>query len=268
MIPPGMSWRPKARSVPAPREATAPEAPRGVAPDPSPTLTEPPARRNDPAARVIPSFGGASTRRRFRPQGVAGTRVDTTRPRYLTRRRNRHVARRRRRLGPRHSRRPATQPSQTLADLVAAAAHAGRGTLGAIGRCLRASTTAKHRIEQAWRFRANDRVRAPDVMPRVIRRLSRPTNSSMRPSGRPWRLWETGDDSGFVRLVGGRARGRIGCGHDGRFPEPVVAGTARGAHNVPGHFRECRVSNAGGGRGEKCEKCPGNQAKCTHSSTG
>lgn len=63
--------------------------------------------------------------------------------------------------------------AKTLADLVEAAAHVGRGTLSAIGRCLPASTAAKHRIKRAWRFCANDRVQASEVMPRVVRRLTR-----------------------------------------------------------------------------------------------
>jgi hypothetical protein len=63
--------------------------------------------------------------------------------------------------------------AKTLADLVAAAVHVGRGTLSAIGRSLPGPTTAKHRIKRAWRFCANDRVHAAEVMPRVIRRLTR-----------------------------------------------------------------------------------------------
>lgn len=63
--------------------------------------------------------------------------------------------------------------AKTLADLVEAAVHVGRGTLSAIGRCLPGATAAKHRIKRAWRFCANDRVHASEVMPRVVRRLTR-----------------------------------------------------------------------------------------------
>lgn len=62
---------------------------------------------------------------------------------------------------------------KTLADLVAAAAHVGRGTLSAIGRCLPGVTDAKHRIKRTWRFCANERAHPAEVMPRVIRRLTR-----------------------------------------------------------------------------------------------
>jgi hypothetical protein len=61
---------------------------------------------------------------------------------------------------------------KTLADLVEAAAHPGRATLSAIGRCLR-SSAPKHAIKRAWRFCDNDLVHAEEVMPRVIRRLTR-----------------------------------------------------------------------------------------------
>jgi Transposase DDE domain len=63
--------------------------------------------------------------------------------------------------------------AKTLADLVTAAARVSRGTLSALGRCLPGPTAAKHRIKRAWRFCANDRVHASEVMPRVIRRLAR-----------------------------------------------------------------------------------------------
>jgi len=63
--------------------------------------------------------------------------------------------------------------AKTLADLVEAAVHVSRGTLSAIGRCLPGATAAKHRIKRAWRFCANDRVHVEDVMPRLIRRLTR-----------------------------------------------------------------------------------------------
>ena len=62
---------------------------------------------------------------------------------------------------------------KTLADLVEAAARAARGTLSAIGRCLRSTTTAKHAIKRVWRFCDNDLVDPDAVMPRVIRRLTR-----------------------------------------------------------------------------------------------
>jgi hypothetical protein len=90
-----------------------------------------------------------------------------------TRRRNRHVRRRRHRLGTDHSRRAAAEPSQNPGRQGAAAAHVGCGTLSAIGRSLPRPTAAQHRIERAWWFRANDRVRASEVMPRVVRRLTR-----------------------------------------------------------------------------------------------
>jgi hypothetical protein len=63
--------------------------------------------------------------------------------------------------------------AKTLADLVEAAVHVGRGTLSAIGRCLPGTTAVKHRIKRVWRFCDNDHVHAADVMPRVIRRLTR-----------------------------------------------------------------------------------------------
>jgi hypothetical protein len=48
---------------------------------------------------------------------------------------------------------PALRLSQrkTLADLVEAATRVGRGTLSALGRCLR-GTAAKHAITRVWRF--------------------------------------------------------------------------------------------------------------------
>jgi hypothetical protein len=63
--------------------------------------------------------------------------------------------------------------AKTLADLVEAATHVGRGTLSAIGRCLPGVTAAKHRIKRTWRFCDNDRVHVGDVMPRVVGRLTR-----------------------------------------------------------------------------------------------
>jgi hypothetical protein len=63
--------------------------------------------------------------------------------------------------------------AKTLADLVEATVHVGRGTLSAIGRCLPGPTAAKHRIKRAWRFCANDRVHVADVLPAVVRRLTR-----------------------------------------------------------------------------------------------
>jgi hypothetical protein len=63
--------------------------------------------------------------------------------------------------------------AKTLADLVEAAAHIGRATLPALGRHLPGPAAAKHRIKRAWRFCANDRVHVADVMPAVVRRLTR-----------------------------------------------------------------------------------------------
>lgn len=63
--------------------------------------------------------------------------------------------------------------AKTLADLVEAAVHVGRGTLSALGRSLPGPAAAKHRIKRAWRFCANDRVHVSEVMPRVLRRLAR-----------------------------------------------------------------------------------------------
>jgi hypothetical protein len=63
--------------------------------------------------------------------------------------------------------------AKTLADLVEATDHVGRGTLSAIARCLPGPTAVKHRIKRVWRFCDNDQVHAADVMPRVIRRLTR-----------------------------------------------------------------------------------------------
>lgn len=63
--------------------------------------------------------------------------------------------------------------AKTLADLVEATVHVGRGTLSAIGRCLPGPTAAKHRIKRAWRFCDNDRVHVAEVMPAVVRRLTR-----------------------------------------------------------------------------------------------
>lgn len=62
--------------------------------------------------------------------------------------------------------------AKTLADLVEAAARVSRGTLSAIGRCLR-GTAAKHAIKRVWRFCDNDRVHVSEVMPAVVRRLTR-----------------------------------------------------------------------------------------------
>ena len=63
--------------------------------------------------------------------------------------------------------------AKTLADLVEAAVHVGRVTLSALGRQLPGPAAAKHRIKRAWRFCANDRVHVADVMPAVIRRLTK-----------------------------------------------------------------------------------------------
>jgi hypothetical protein len=63
--------------------------------------------------------------------------------------------------------------AKTLAELVEAAVHAGRGTLSAIGRALGGPTDAKHKIKRVWRFCDNHRIHAAEVMPRVIRRLTR-----------------------------------------------------------------------------------------------
>ena len=63
--------------------------------------------------------------------------------------------------------------AKTLADLVGAAVQVSRGTLSALGRCLPGSTAAKHRIKRVWRFCDNHRVHAADVMPAVIRRLTK-----------------------------------------------------------------------------------------------
>lgn len=63
--------------------------------------------------------------------------------------------------------------AKTLADLVEAAVHVGRGTLSALGRSLPGPSAAKHRIKRAWRFCSNDRVHAADVLPAVVRRLTR-----------------------------------------------------------------------------------------------
>jgi hypothetical protein len=62
---------------------------------------------------------------------------------------------------------------KTLAELVEAAARVGRGTLSAIGRCLRSASAAKHAIKRVWRFCDNDLVHPEDVLPRVVRRLTR-----------------------------------------------------------------------------------------------
>ncbi len=62
--------------------------------------------------------------------------------------------------------------AKTLADLVEAAVHVGRGTLSAIGRCLPGTTAVKHRIKRVWRFCDNDHVHVSEVMPAVIRRIT------------------------------------------------------------------------------------------------
>lgn len=61
---------------------------------------------------------------------------------------------------------------KTLADLVEAATRVGRGTLSALGRCLR-GVAAKHAIKRVWRFCDNDAVHPTDAMSGVIRRLLR-----------------------------------------------------------------------------------------------
>jgi hypothetical protein len=61
---------------------------------------------------------------------------------------------------------------KTLADLVEAAARVTRGTLSAIGRCLR-SIAPNHDIKRAWRFCDNYGVHPTAAMPGVIRRLTR-----------------------------------------------------------------------------------------------
>lgn len=68
-----------------------------------------------------------------------------------------------------------SQP-QTLADLVEAAVHVGRGTLSAIGRCLPPTVATKHRIKRAWRFCDNDRVHPDAVTSRFVRRITRKRN--------------------------------------------------------------------------------------------
>jgi hypothetical protein len=68
---------------------------------------------------------------------------------------------------------PRPSQARTLAELVEAAAHVGRGTLSAIGRCLPRTTTAKHRIGRVWRLCDNDLVHADGVVRRVVRRITR-----------------------------------------------------------------------------------------------
>src|SRR5262249_61045393 len=118
---------------------------------------------------VSGSVGGYAGRRRFGPQGVAGTRASPPAP------------------DPPPGGGTAMSPHgvagwvltiagalrlsqrKTLADLVEAAARVGRATLCAIARCLPDSTAAKHRIKRVWRFCDNDRVHPEEVMPRVVR---------------------------------------------------------------------------------------------------
>jgi hypothetical protein len=47
--------------------------------------------------------------------------------------------------------------AKTLADPVAAARHAGRGTLSAVGRRLPSGTARNRRIKRVWHSCANDR---------------------------------------------------------------------------------------------------------------
>lgn len=63
--------------------------------------------------------------------------------------------------------------AKTLADLVQAATHVGRGTLSAIGRCLPGAVSAKHKIKRTWRFCDNDQVHVTDVMGAVVHRLTK-----------------------------------------------------------------------------------------------
>lgn len=64
-------------------------------------------------------------------------------------------------------------PAKTLADLVEAAVRVTRGMLSALGRSLPPGTAAEHRVKRAWRFCANGRVHVADVLPAVVRRLTR-----------------------------------------------------------------------------------------------
>ena len=69
--------------------------------------------------------------------------------------------------------------AKTLAHLVEAATHVGRGTLTAIGRCLRGTPDDKHKIKRAWRFCDNDRVHVDTVMGAVIRRVTHKRRKSL-----------------------------------------------------------------------------------------
>jgi hypothetical protein len=61
--------------------------------------------------------------------------------------------------------------AKTLADLTATALPVGRASLAALGRGLGGPRDAKHRIQRAWRFCANDRALVSDAMRGPIERL-------------------------------------------------------------------------------------------------
>ncbi|MCX6069393.1 MAG: IS4 family transposase [Chloroflexi bacterium] len=59
--------------------------------------------------------------------------------------------------------------AKTLADVVVGAMRCRRVSLADLGRSMRSSALAKHRIKRVWRFLRNERVEAPEAMRAMIR---------------------------------------------------------------------------------------------------
>jgi TPR repeat protein len=64
--------------------------------------------------------------------------------------------------------------------LVEAVRRVGRTTLSAIGHSLTGSTTAKSRIQRAWRFCDSDRAHVAHAMAGVVNRLARRREKPLR----------------------------------------------------------------------------------------
>ena len=62
--------------------------------------------------------------------------------------------------------------AKTLAELVGGVLLVARVSLASIGRAVRGTTTAKHRIKRVWRFCSNHRVEVSTAMEEVVARLA------------------------------------------------------------------------------------------------
>jgi hypothetical protein len=137
--------------------------------------------------------------------------------------------------------------ANTLADLVEATVHVGRGTLSAIGRCLPGPTAAEHRIKRAWRFCDNDRVHVSEVMPGVIRRLARKRTKPLLVA------LDWTDVRGFHTLMAAAVQ-KVRPGEQVKVPDylKLVAGEVRERQartDLTELIEACTSSGSGPGRG-------------------